>query len=227
MSKLFTGIVSQIFSQGGEAEITDTAATDNPNSASYTFTGLNFGATDPNRLLIVCVSGCLSKAGTITSATLGGQTMSGSALHANGVAEDTFAFVAETTTDPSGTSGDFAISFSGGGQRIRGISITVIRTVGYSFESGEFASITGTTTPSKTMTNAANGILLGACATDAASTGIAWTLMTENQEVSHTLSDEAQATKLSGVAGGDTVGATISNGTADAVVFVARAYKLD
>ena len=218
--RLIRGVASQS-SFSGVAEHTASTFQDNPNVAAVTFSAVSIGAADTGRLVVVAFSEEGSKADSGLTATIGGVTATVTRL-TNGAdsAGRLYAVV------PTGTTADIVFSFAGGGYRSRGVAISVFRLVGYATTPQDTKSQSGSASPSQNLTVVKNSVVIASMITDSANTNMAWTNLTEHQEVTTFTMDHSQASKLTDVVAGTvTVNPTTTGGTASETLLFATSFQ--
>jgi large repetitive protein len=177
-STVVAAAVFETFGVGAWAAIADTSGL-----TTYTFSSVSFGVADPNRKIVVAISGVrASNAGlTISSLTIGGNAasvVSGTTLQtlADGTSSTRTAIYELAV--PTGTSGDIVVTFSAACVRCTGAVARVIDTAGTGGSSGQSIGDFTTALGSITVTIPTGGVGVYYSYNSANASFNAWTNLT-------------------------------------------------
>jgi hypothetical protein len=171
----------------GEAAITDTYTDTDVNAEPTTISGLNIGAEDTNRTVLVMLACGLKGAGNVSITDIGGVTPATTwRVLSLGTTEDTQCAAALAVV-PTGTTASVTLEATGGGQRFRGLAMNIARLIGYGTIYDDIGSINNDTSPSDTLNSTSNSFIMEAMVTDSAASGIAFDEATEDADIVGTI----------------------------------------
>jgi hypothetical protein len=202
------------------------ATADNGNLTTYTFTGVNFGAADANRRIVI---GVLLRAGgigrTVSSATIGGVSatiLNQQDLNLSGAGYNVHAYL--TADVPTGSSGTVAITLAAGAVRLQIATYRVISNAALVLadNKSKTSGASGGATSESVSVAAENGIVLASAASVQSSVllSVSGIANTDSNSVVESVVNVLFASERTTATATQTITATLSSGTLISLVGV-------